>query len=52
MIEEWFKTNDELNGRPSSSEAGLAQIWRELLLIALIAATRIDVPDNLRDAAA
>ncbi|WP_157999225.1 helix-turn-helix domain-containing protein [Mesorhizobium amorphae] len=49
MIEEWFKSNEELDGARRAVESGLNQIWRELVLNALIAATRIDVPDNLGD---
>lgn len=41
-IEDWFKTNEELDGARRAVESGLNQIWRELVLDALVGATRID----------
>ncbi|OQM77633.1 hypothetical protein [Manganibacter manganicus] len=42
ILEEWFRTNESLDAARRSVESGLNQIWKELVLDALIAATRID----------
>ena len=42
FIEEWFTTNEELDGARKLVESGLNQAWREIVLSALKAATRLD----------
>ncbi|MER8608131.1 helix-turn-helix transcriptional regulator [Mesorhizobium sp. M1233] len=51
ILEDWFRTNENLDSARRSVESGLNQIWKELVLDALIAATRIDDVDGGEDTA-
>lgn len=42
ILDEWFRTNENLDSARRSVESGLNQIWKELVLDALVSATRID----------